>query len=342
MKIPESPPSPGDVVSDLANDPERLRRLLVVPVGPVDPRGRYLHWDDMRSRTPPGGLSRAEWWFTTSRARNALARPLPLLTVDGSAFRFCNVDEIQEAVHQIDQKASGEIAADEVVTDLRRSNRYLVSSLIEEAITSSQLEGASTTRRVAKDMLETGRPPRDNSERMIVNNYRAMLAVQTMVDQPLAPDDVLGIHQLLVEDTLANPDAAGRMQTPDDKRIGVYWHDNTLLHQPPPAEQLPARMEAMCRFANGETPDGFLHPVTRAIILHFWVGYDHPFEDGNGRTARALFYWCMLHNGYWLVQYLSVSSILRRAPAQYARSYLRTETDSNDTTYFVLYQLDVI
>ncbi|HEX4083176.1 MAG TPA: Fic family protein, partial [Acidimicrobiales bacterium] len=77
-------------------------------------------------------------------------------------------------------------------------------------------------------------------------------------------------------------------------------------------------------------------------ILHFWVGYDHPFEDGNGRTARALFYWCMLRYGYWLAQYLSVSSILHKAPAKYAKAYLYSETDNNDVTYFVLYQLEVI
>jgi Fic family protein len=50
----------------------------------------------------------------------------------------------------------------------------------------------------------------------------------------------------------------------------------------------------------------------------------------------------MLHNGYWLTQYLSVSSILRKAPATYALSYLHTETDNCDATYFVLYQLEVI
>jgi Fic family protein len=98
----------------------------------------------------------------------------------------------------------------------------------------------------------------------------------------------------------------------------------------------------MCRFANGEPTDGFVHPVVRSIILHFWLAYDHPFVAGNRRTARALFYWAMLNQGYWLAQYLSVSSILRKAPSKCARSYLLTETDENDLTYFVLYQLGVI
>jgi Fic family protein len=342
VKLPQPPPTLKEIVSDLGNDTDRLRRLLIVRKDPVDSKGRYLHWDDMRNRTPPEGLSHPEWWFVTAQARSAVSRPLPLVGVDGQPFRFSNIDLIQEMVHRIDQKASGQILADDVVTNLRSSDRYLVSSLIEEAIASSQLEGASTTHRVAKEMLETGRKPLNHSEQMILNNFKAMLFAQELSEHSLEPDDVLSLHRVVSEDTLSKPENAGKLQAPGDERIAVYWHDGTLLHQPPPAEELPRRLIEMCRFANGDTPDGFIHPVIRAIILHFWLAYDHPFEDGNGRTARALFYWAMLHNNYWLTQYLSVSSILHLAPVQYARSYLLTETDDNDITYFVIYQLVVI
>jgi Fic family protein len=94
--------------------------------------------------------------------------------------------------------------------------------------------------------------------------------------------------------------------------------------------------------ANDTDDDPFIHPVIRSILLHFQMGYDHPFVDGNGRTARALFYWSMRRHGYWLTEFVSISSILTRAPAQYAESYLYTETDDNDATYFVIYQLRVL
>ncbi len=86
----------------------------------------------------------------------------------------------------------------------------------------------------------------------------------------------------------------------------------------------------------------FVHPVVRAILLHFWLAYDHPFVDGNGRTARALFYWSMLRQGYWLFEFVSISEILVKAPAQYAMSFLHTETDGNDATYFLRYQSEVM
>ena len=54
------------------------------------------------------------------------------------------------------------------------------------------------------------------------------------------------------------------------------------------------------------------------------------------------FYWSMARQGYWLMEYLSISRLLCQAPAQYARAYLYTETDGNDATYFIIHQLDVI
>ena len=99
----------------------------------------------------------------------------------------------------------------------------------------------------------------------------------------------------------------------------------------------------MCDFANAKGDDAsFIHPVVRSILLHFWLAYDHPFEDGNGRTARLLFYWSMRQNGYWLTEYLSISRILRQGPTKYARAFVLTETDDFDATYFILFQLEVI
>ena len=80
----------------------------------------------------------------------------------------------------------------------------------------------------------------------------------------------------------------------------------------------------------------------KAIILHFMIGYEHPFNDGNGRTARCLFYWYMLKSGYWAFEYISISALLKEAPVQYGESYLFTETDDFDLTYFVYYQLKII
>lgn len=153
---------------------------------------------------------------------------------------------------------------------------------------------------------------------------------------------VFEIHRTVTDQTLDNPDAAGRLRREDENVIVEDAITGDVLHDPPHASQLLEILEAMCQFANGQTPQQFLHPVVRAMILHFWLAYDHPFVDGNGRTARALFYWLMLRNGYWLFEFISISEIILKAPVQYGEAFLNTETDQNDLTYFILHQSDVI
>jgi Fic family protein len=339
----ETPPQLETLFSEMGG-PEQLLDIFrqAQEIG-VAPEGRYRHWNTLRHLTPPAPLTHKQWWFAIKVARATLLRKLPLRDPEGSPFVFGMPDEALALLHYIDQHASGEIRMPEVVIgEESAQQQYLVHSLIEEAIRSSQLEGATTTRRVAKEMLRSGRAPRNRSERMIANNYAALEFMRADTSQRLTPEFVLELQRILTEGTLENPDAAGRVQLPTEDRVAVYDHEGQIIHQPPPAEQLLERLEEMCRFANGEEDGGgFLHPVVRAILLHFWLAYDHPFEDGNGRTARALFYWSMRKQGYWLAEYLSISEILRKAPARYTKAFLYSETDDRDTTYFILFHLAI-
>jgi Fic family protein len=337
-----TPPSFDDLLAKLSSDSARLVEVMRVPA--ADNGSGYIHWDKLRHLDPPGDLTPEEWWFSVKWSRQHQLRRLPLADPSGRHFTYSQPDPALRLLRHVDQRCSGEIAMPEVVTaDDQARQHYLVNSLMEEAIRSSQLEGATTSRRVAKELLRSGREPKDRSERMILNNYRA-LQFMRQVGTSLQPATVLELHRILTEGTLDDPSAAGRLQTPEDERVGVYERGgNRLLHKPPPAEQLPARLEALCDFANEpDDAEPFIHPAVRAILLHFWLAYDHPFEDGNGRTARALYYWYMRTRGYWLVDYLTVSQILAKAPTGYARSFLETETDERDTTYFILYQLHVV
>lgn len=319
--------------------PERIERLLshITPL----PAGKYLHWDKLRRLQAPEGLGHEDWWYAVAMARQPLFQRLPLLDASGKPFVFAAPAPVSIDLHHIDRDAAGQIrgAGKALQSD---SHRFLVNSLVEEAITSSQLEGAATTRKVAAAMLRSGRRPRDLGERMIFNNFRAMEHLRSMREDELTPQRVLELHHMLSEDTLDDPRDAGRFRRSDDVQV-VDVRDNTVLHTPPTYTELPQRMQRLCAFANAdERAEPFIHPVVRAILLHFMIGYDHPFADGNGRTARALFYWSMARSGYWLMEYTSISHILRKAPSKYIRSYLYTETDRNDTTYFILHQLQTI
>jgi Fic family protein len=304
-------------------------------------RGKYIHWDKLRHLTPPDGLDHETWWLGLKALRRAQARRVPLRDKVGGEFSFNLTDPLFECLHHIDSLARGVVPQPEPVTNPATRDTYLVRSLIEESITSSQLEGASTTRDVAKRMIREGRPPRDRSERMILNNYQTMQHILDLKDQAISKELVFEIHRMVTDGTLDDPSGAGRFRRPQEKVV-VGDDYGEVYHVPPPAEELERRMEAMCDFGNGTSPPGFVHPMVRSMILHFWLAYDHPFIDGNGRTARALFYWSMLRNGYWLFEFIAISSVLLKAPAQYGRAFLETETDDDDLTYFLLYHADVI
>ena len=340
MHLPEAAPTLGSLLqaSDLNADMPRIFAAGVTSLA----KGRYVHWDDVRRMPPPGGLDRRTWWLGIKLARAQGMRDFPLRATGGLPFQYSLPDRALELLHWIDQHSAGEIIVSETIKDPGDRRRYLVNSLFEEAITSSQLEGASATRQVAKEMLRTGRPPRDRGERMILNNYHAMAELRTLAARPLTTEDVLQLHAVVTQGTLTDDTAAGRLQRPDEERVVVQAPDGAVAHVPPPAAELPERLAAMCRFANGEDTPGFMHPVVRAVLLHLWLAYDHPFEDGNGRTARTLFYRGMLSSGYWLFEYVTISRLLVKAPAQYARAFLYTETDEFDATYFILHQLEVI
>jgi Fic family protein len=341
MRMPRTPPvGESDILSIITADPQKFIAILQAATTAMD--GKYLHWDKLRHYPlPVPGITHQEWWAGVKFKRNAGFKQLPLIDKNGSQFKHALVDPIPATLHKIDLGAGGLIQMPEQITNPETRDQYYVGSLIDEAITSSQLEGATTTRQVAKDMLRTGREPRDRSERMILNNFLAMQRIGKLKKTPLTKEIVFEIHRIVTDKALDDQSAVGRFRNAsEDVRVeGLYGE---VYHIPPSANTLADRMENMCEFANGNTPDDFLHPVLRSIILHFWLSFDHPFVDGNGRTARALFYWSMLHNNYWLCEYLSISHIIRKAPVKYGRAFLYTETDDNDMTYFILYHLEVI
>lgn len=343
MKLPVPPPDFDAEIGNLIRDKDGLERftmLTALGLGPA-PGGKYRHWDTFRHAPPLPTLPAIEQWLAVKMARRPLYRTISLTDSRGTPFRYALPNIALEMLHRVDRNAAGNIQGSEQVTDPATRDTYLFKSIVEEAITSSQLEGASTTRQVAKAMIQEGRAPRTRSERMVLNNYEAMRQVLKLVQEPLTPERVIALQRTLTEGTLDDADAAGRLRRADED-IVIEDETGTRLHTPPPATQLARRMQLMCEFANAERHGEFIPPAVRAILLHFWLAYDHPFVDGNGRTARALFYWSMARQGYWLCEYVSISRILKRARGQYARAYLYTESDENDLTYFLLYQLRVL
>jgi len=295
----------------------------------------YYHWEKLRHRPTPKGLTPEQAWNLVKWLRLGRAQPLPLRDANGRAFSFWLPDQALAVLHEVDRRGGSFLAMDEKAAPSLSAmrDRVLVSSLMEEAIATSQIEGAVTTRKVAKEMLRTNRKPRDRGEQMIVNSYRTIVHLRERLEQPLTISLLNEIQESMTRDTLEDPSAAGRFRTPEEDVSVIDTRDHEVVFTPPPAKHLAERLESLLAFANAEEGNTFVHPLVKAAVLHFWLAYEHPYVDGNGRTARALFYWFMLKRGYWLFKFLTISRIILAAPMKYYRSFLYSENDDNDVTY---------
>ena len=328
------------------NFPEDLQQIapFLNDYDVTDAEGRYLHWNQLKWRVPKANAEAI--WKAVKFKRMSQYKSLSLNGEDGIPFKYCTPHSMEARLYQLAQMAGGSTGAvTNSATSDNLQNRFLVSSLImEEAITSAQLEGAATTRAVAKKMLEDEREPLDEDERMILNNYLLLKYAEQNKDSHLSLDMILEFHRIATIGTSENNVIPGEFRKDND--IYIEDGDGNIAHQPPDFNLIESRLSTLCEFANQDHTrlqgNDFMHPVIKAIILHFMIGYEHPFRDGNGRTARALFYWFMLKNDYTLFKYISISKSLREKPKDYGLSYMYTEKDDNDLTYFTYFQLEII
>jgi Fic family protein len=297
---------------------------------------KYEYWSDVKYKPLPQGVSANELWARVKLSR-AFAK---MLTFGDYKFKLFITDAMQRFCHQFDMNLGGYMGTQSFIPD-EDKNRYLVSSNMEEAIASSQIEGAATTRKVAKEMLRKSTPPRNRSEQMILNNYHTIRYILENKKERFTVEQLLKIHRLMTEKTLDDPEDAGRFRT-DNEVVVANGITGEVVHTPPPHYKIASLMDSVCEFFNNDDENNFIHPIIKGIIIHFLIGFIHPFVDGNGRTARAVFYWYLLSRRYWLTEYLSISSRISQSKNQYERAYLYTENDDNDLGYFIAYNLRVM
>jgi Fic family protein len=187
---------------------------------------------------------------------------------------------------------------------------------------------------VAKEMLKSGRNPRNESEQMIFNNLKAIQYISEFQESNIDFKSIIELHRIMTANTEAE-------QYSGDFRKGdvfVTDHvDGEVAHIPPNWQEVELLMGALCDFANNDNK--FIHPIIKASIIHFMIGFIHPFKDGNGKTARALFYWYLLKKGYALIKNISISKVILESRTQYDKAFLKTENDDNDLNYFISYSI---
>ena len=299
-----------------------------------DIQNDYLYWDKVKYKAKE--VSAPLLWQAIKLHRKLNARKI---SFGDYSFTFVLTDFIQETLYLFDTQLNKNFSNSIDIPQVNKA-KFMVSSLMEEAIASSQIEGANTTRKKAKEMIQQGKKPKDKSEQMILNNYTTMQHLVAHSQQPLSEETLLYIHKLITHKTLDNPAEEGAFRQNNEVHV-VNFSNNEIVHIPPEYTEIPTLIGELCAFFNTNTHP-FIHPLIKACILHFMIGFVHPFVDGNGRTARAVFYWYLLKEGYWLTEYLSISRMIKQSKGQYEKAYLYTEADDYDLTYFLTYQFKVL
>ncbi|NJN72590.1 MAG: Fic family protein [Limnothrix sp. RL_2_0] len=346
MKItrPPSKTEQQKSLQELSQSPAKLMKYLDLN-SPVDSKGRYLSFDELQYRVEKS-VDVTLVWPIVKQARQKQLNPVVTLGIPPKKCKFFLTSTIQKAISEVDRHTT-DAALEWMCNKIneRKYFDYLIENLIEdESISSSQLEGAATTTKVAKNLLKMTRKPRTPDEKMIVGNFNMMKLAWTSRNENLSLDLIKELHIAGVQGIHDNKYYPGMIRNTDD--IEIVDEMGETVYIPPPSEGLTKRLKDLVKWSNSQHDDiesrNFLHPLVKAIALHFAIGYEHPFYDGNGRVARSLFYWYLFKNEFAAFRYIAISSYLKKAPAKYAKSYLYTETDDMDLTYFLDYQCSVI
>lgn len=337
MKIPEPPPI---AVAVFKAYPQEMLKAMVDPEVQAfltKEEQEYNYWDKFRHLSMPGGFQPEVIWACREMQRTGKQTLTPIKNGDTGCFGYTLTAAIERTLHNTDRNMP--LLTEDLPAGHGR-DAILVRSLMEEAIASSQIEGAAATRRVAKEMLASNKKPADKAEQMILNNYAAINHIRALKDKPLSLEMLLELHRILAEKTLETAETGRFRQSPVDDNVEVIDSDGTVLYRPPKGELVEGMLTELVNFANSD--DGpFIHPLVKGVLLHFWLAWIHPFCDGNGRTARAIFYWYMLRKKYWVFEYLSISRIVLNKEGQYKRAFISTEL-TGDLTYFLLFNARII
>lgn len=291
----------------------------------------YLYWDKIKYKAKD--CTPLELWSAVKLDRLLKSK---MINFHSYNFRYVITDYIQKSLHKLDMNIGGILGSNIGIAETDKT-KFIINSIMEEAISSSQMEGANTTRKKAKEMIRQEKKPKNKSEQMILNNFITMKYIVQHKSEDLTTENLLYIHKLITNNTLDKTKDEGKFRESYD--IHIVNHTNSeVVHTPPLQSNLKKLIDELCIFFNSDNEE-FTHPIIKACIIHFMIGWIHPFTDGNGRTARAIFYWYMLRKGYWLTEYLSISRIIKDTKSQYEKAFLYSEIDDNDLTYFISYHI---
>ncbi|MBI2120679.1 MAG: hypothetical protein HYT94_03600, partial [Parcubacteria group bacterium] len=196
-------------------------------------REGYLYWDVFKHHKLPFELKPAEGWAILKLFYRNPNEETPVMDRDGKKFLYSITKTLSKRLNFIDSHSAGFIRTLSDKPKGFQKEQLIISGLSEEAIASSQLEGANTERKFAKEMIYSGRKPRNTDEKMIVNNYSAIQQVHRLKEFNLTEEILLDIQKALTQDTLKIPTDSGRFRTDEDEIVVMDRTTGEIVFTPP-------------------------------------------------------------------------------------------------------------
>jgi len=294
---------------------------------------RYLNKTDILYRLKKG-FNIDEVWKEVQEFRKESGIRLPLQDQQGEDLFVVLTEELKELIVGIDDIANKNLFEN---ARLEIKEEIMQKALLDEAYESSVIEGAHTTKKQTKKMIEENLEPKDKSEKMVLNNYYALKYVMENKNEPITEKTILDVYRIVTKETLDEEDKSEKYRIDQNEVLNQL---NEVIYTPPIAENVQPMMDDLIRFLYHE--DENIHPILKALIFHYYFVYIHPFHDGNGRTARAITYMYLLQNDYTFFKYFSISSMIVDSRGSYYKSIKDSEDSESDATYFILVYSKII
>lgn len=243
--------------------------------------------------------------------------------------RACEYDAfIPEPLASVDVVLPGSVAgvvsdAEKAIADLNRAAGSELMPLARlllrtESIASSKVEGMQVDARSlarAEANQETGRKVGSGAAEILANIDAMQLSIERAADlQGVRPADFLDIHRVLLEHA-PNSQIAGRFRTSQNWIGGNDYNPCGATFVPPPPGEVDRLLGDLCAFVNGSA----LPPLVQAALAHAQFETIHPFEDGNGRTGRALVQVVLRRRGLTPAFVPPISVVLARDKDRYLK-----------------------
>ncbi|MDD5496715.1 MAG: Fic family protein [Candidatus Omnitrophica bacterium] len=272
-------------------------------------------------------------WRETESDRQRRAIPLELLDKKGKPFWFVLSSELVARISEIERNRG-------FLASLRLPKKFLDRLTEEterkEAYYSSRIEGAVTSLEVA--LLHLNRSSRkdygDESLQMIVNNRDALEYMRAREGDLFSRKMICRLQEILVLNThKEKPVTVGEYR---EGPVYVVDGQGKVVYEGPASSLVPRMMDHFIKWMNTGSD---LHPLVKAALVHFYFVHIHPFDDGNGRSARALSNLYLMKQDYRFINFLSPSDYFDHHRGEYYRAIQNSESHDGDVTFFILYYL---